>query len=277
MSLNNFIPTVWAETLYKELEKDFVAVKNCNRDYEGEIKSAGDTVKISGIGPVTVSSYTKNTDIAAPQTLDDNTRSLVIDQQKYFNFQIDDVDRAQQKPKIMQEAMKEASVALADTADQYVYSLTHDDVVTVKQTSVTSANIVSILSDVRKRLRRNNVKDGDEVMLEISPDIEEKILLAKILRDTDNSKSLGKGYLGTFLGFRIFVSNNIPVASNVSTCWARTKRAVTFADQINDVEAYRPEKRFSDAVKGLHVYGAKIIYPKELIKIEMTPAAETVI
>lgn len=277
MSLNNFIPTVWAETLYKELEKDFVAVKNCNRDYEGEIKSAGDTVKISGIGPVTVSSYTKNTDIAAPQTLDDNTRSLVIDQQKYFNFQIDDVDRAQQKPKIMQEAMKEASVALADTADQYVYNLTHDDVVTVKQTSVTSANIVSILSDARKRLRRNNVKDGDEVMLEISPDIEEKILLAKILRDTDNSKSLGKGYLGTFLGFRIFVSNNIPVASNVSTCWARTKRAVTFADQINDVEAYRPEKRFSDAVKGLHVYGAKIIYPKELIKIEMTPAAETVI
>lgn len=277
MSLNNFIPTVWAETLYKELEKDFVAVKNCNRDYEGEIKSAGDTVKISGIGPVTVSSYTKNTDIAAPQTLDDNTRSLVIDQQKYFNFQIDDVDRAQQKPKIMQEAMKEASVALADTADQYVYSLTHDDVVTVTQASVTSANIVSILSDVRKRLRRNNVKDGDEVMLEISPDIEEKILLAKILRDTDNSKSLGKGYLGTFLGFRIFVSNNIQVASNVSTCWARTKRAVTFADQINDVEAYRPEKRFSDAVKGLHVYGAKIIYPKELIKIEMTPAAETVI
>lgn len=277
MSLNNFIPTVWAETLYKELEKDFVAVKNCNRDYEGEIKSAGDTVKISGIGPVTVSSYTKNTDIAAPETLDDNTRSLVIDQQKYFNFQIDDVDRAQQKPKIMQEAMKEASVALADTADQYVYSLTHEDVVTVTQASVTSANIVSILSDVRKRLRRNNVKDGDEVMLEISPDIEEKILLAKILRDTDNSKSLGKGYLGTFLGFRIFVSNNIPVASNVSTCWARTKRAVTFADQINDVEAYRPEKRFSDAVKGLHVYGAKIIYPKELIKIAMTPAAETVI
>ena len=277
MSLNNFIPTVWAETLYKELEKDFVAVKNCNRDYEGEIKSAGDTVKISGIGPVTVSSYTKNTDIAAPQTLDDNTRSLVIDQQKYFNFQIDDVDRAQQKPKIMQEAMKEASVALADTADQYVYSLTHDDVVTVTQASGTSANIVAILSDVRKRLRHNNVKDGDEVMLEISPDIEEKILLAKILRDTDNSKSLGKSYLGTFLGFRIFVSNNIPVASNVSTCWARTKRAVTFADQINDVEAYRPEKRFSDAVKGLHVYGAKIIYPKELIKIEMTPAAETVI
>ncbi len=275
MSLNNFIPTVWSEALFKELDKSYCGVKLCNREYEGLIKAAGDTVKINGIGAVTVASYTKNSDIAAPETLTDNQRTLTITEQKYFNFQIDDVDKAQQKPKVMQAAMKEAADALADTADQYVYTLTHAEMATITNAAVTSANIVSILSDLRKRFRKNNVKDGDTIYLEVSPDIEEKLVLAKILRDTDNSKALARGYLGSFMGFEIYTSNNIPISTNVSTCQARTKRAVTFAEQINDVEAYRPEKRFADAVKGLHVYGGKIIYPKEIIRLALTPAAET--
>ena len=75
----------------------------------------------------------------------------------------------------------------------------------------------------------------------------------------------------------MFVSNNVKsVTANGSTsykCFARTGRAVTFAEQLNSVEAYRPENRFADAVKGLHLYGAKIVYPEELVLLDLTLAA----
>ena len=109
MAITNFIPTVWSENLYTELDKKYIAVKNCNRDFEGDIKGKGAAVKICGIGNVSVSDYTKNSDMTAPETLSDSVRTLTIDQAKYFNFQIDDVDRAQSNPKVMNEANEELS------------------------------------------------------------------------------------------------------------------------------------------------------------------------
>ena len=65
---------------------------------------------------------------------------------------------------------------------------------------------------------------------------------------------------------KIYVSNNVVIDENgFHQCLFRTKRAVTFAEQISEVEAYRPEKRFADAVKGLHLYGAKVVYPDEFM------------
>ena len=109
MAIKNFIPTVWSENLYQELDKKYVAVANCNRDFEGEIREKGNTVKICGINDVTVSEYIKNANMNAPAALSDNVRELVIDQAKYFNFQIDDIDRAQASPKLMEAAMKNAA------------------------------------------------------------------------------------------------------------------------------------------------------------------------
>src|ERR1044071_3169188 len=110
MSLNNFIATIWAARLLMNLNKAHVYAQDgvVNRDYEGDITGGGDTVKINSIGRVTIGSYTKNTNIGDPETLTDAQRSLLIDQQKYFNFQVDDVDKAQAKPSVMDEAMKEA-------------------------------------------------------------------------------------------------------------------------------------------------------------------------
>ena len=123
MAINNFIPAVWSAQLLTALRKNLVYANLCNRDYEGEISAYGDQVKINSLGDVTVGTYTKNTDMAAAETLTDAQRILLIDQAKYFNFQIDDVDKAQQKPKVMQEAMTNAAYALADKADQYVAGL----------------------------------------------------------------------------------------------------------------------------------------------------------
>ena len=126
MALTNFIPTVWSESLYSELDKKYVAVRNCNRDFEGDIRAKGNTVKICGVGDVSVFDYTRDTDMSSPETLSDSVRTLTIDQAKAFNFQIDDVDAAQQTPKVMQEAMRKAASALANAADNYVFDLYKD-------------------------------------------------------------------------------------------------------------------------------------------------------
>ena len=91
------------------------------------------------------------------------------------------------------------------------------------------------------------------------------IVKAKLWTSSDNSSAMSNGALGNLVGFEVFVSPNVAVdSSGYTKCLARTKRAVAFAEQINEIEAYRPELRFADAVKGLHLYGAKIVYPKEI-------------
>lgn len=276
MALSYFIPKVWSETLYRELEKEYIGVKNCSRDFEGDIKSIGDTVKIIGINPISVFDYEKNTDMTAPEELSDSERSLVIDRAKGFNFLIDDIDKAQSTPKLMQEAMSIAASALSDEADKYIYSLytavSSDN--TVKATSLKSSGVIDLLLGVRQSLLENNVSGNEEIILEVSPAVAAKIIKAKIVNGTSNESELDKGCIGTFLGFRVYVSNNIVKSGDAYKCFARTKRAIAFAEQINEVEAYRPEKRFADAVKGLHLYGAKIVYPKELMLLDITLGEE---
>src|ERR1051325_10960427 len=103
----DFIPTVWAARLLVALEKALVYGQRvvANRDYEGEIRKAGNTVKIASVGDVTIGDYTKDTDIADPEILTDDEQTLAIDQAKYSNFYVDSVDRAQQNVNVLDEAM----------------------------------------------------------------------------------------------------------------------------------------------------------------------------
>ncbi|MBQ3049130.1 MAG: hypothetical protein IJC94_04155 [Oscillospiraceae bacterium] len=277
MSLNRFTSTVWSETLYKELQKNYVGVKLCNREFEGEIKGQGDRVKICGIGPISVFNYSKNTDMPAAEVLSDNERTLIIDQAKGFNFFIDDVDAAQARPNIMTEAMSRASDALADVADSFVYSLEDDNVASLTNADTTAASIISTLAEARLRLMENNVPNTASISLEVPPAIEQKLVLAKVLHATDNTAAISKGYVGSFMGFDVYVSNNIPKSGDSYKCIARTNRAIAFAEQINSVTAYEPELRHGDAIKGLHLYGAKIIYPGEMVFLHLTPGEESAI
>lgn len=275
MAISNFIPTLWSETLYSELKNNYVAVKLSNRDFEGEIRGEGDRVKIVGVGPVTVFDYQKNSDMPSPEVLTDSERTLIIDQAKGFNFCIDSIDLAQSKKTLMQAAMKEASDALADVADRYIYSLRDDGVREIDNDAVTSESILSTISDARRMLMEANVPNSAKISLEVSPAIEQKLVLAKVLRSTDNAKDLSRGYIGSLMGFDIYVTNNIERQDDGSyRCIARTSRAISFAEQISSVKAYEPELRHGDAVKGLHLYGAKIVYPKEMIALNLTPVEE---
>ena len=270
MAIKNFIPTVWSENLYTELDKQYIAVKHCNREFEGDIRGRGSSVKICGVGAINVSNYTKDTDLSTPQTLSDNARELVIDQAKCFNFQIDDIDRAQTTPKLMSAAMKVAANALAGEADKYVYSLYSEAGNTVTDGSVTAENLLDHFIEARKLLYLNNVTDSSDIVFEVSPEIAALIIKAKLATLSDNNDVLENGCLGSIAGCKIYVSNNVVKGEDGKhKCLARTSRAIAFAEQLSEINAYRPEKRFADAVKGLHLYGAKVVYPTEMVLLDL--------
>lgn len=272
MAIKNFIPTVWSENLYTELDRQYIGVKHCNREFEGDIRGQGSSVKICGVGSINVSNYTKNTDLTTPQTLDDSARELIINQAKCFNFQIDDIDRAQSTPKLMSAAMKVAASALANEADKYVYSLYGEAEHGFSVLGVTTENLLDYFFAARKKLYMSNVTDSSDIVFEVSPAIAEMILKAKITTASDNTDALENGCLGSIAGCKVYVTNNIFVEDGENyiyhKCLARTKRAVAFAEQLSEINAYRPEKRFADAVKGLHLYGAKVVYPSEMVLLD---------
>lgn len=273
MAITNFIPTVWSETLTKELDKQYVGVRNCTREFEGEIKGKGSVLKICGVGPVSVFDYTKNQNMEDnyPQELNDTEATLAITQSKAFHFQIDDVDKVQSKPSLMRAAMNNAANALAEVADRFVYSL-YTNILSENYTnwgSLDETNVIDLIVSLRERFYKNNVNSNADIVLEVPPYVASIILKAKIATMTDNTDEVSNGYIGKIAGFKIFVTNSLPTDRTEHICIARTTRAIAFAEQLNEVEAYRPEKRFADAVKGLHLYGAKIIYPNEIMCVKV--------
>ena len=283
MTINNFIPQIWAGTLLKNWNDAHVYVDLCNRDYEGEIKNVGDTVKINSIGRITISSYTKNSTISAPQTLVDSQTFLQITEQDYFNFEIDNVDDAQTKPKLMSAAMEEAAWGLADDADAFVAALMEAGVATGNQltaaasvgTGASDDDAYEILVDLGVRLSENNVpKPGRFVVVppwyEGMMNKDPRFVSFGTAANADNLKN---GISHRAAGFDIRVSNNVPVSGSAYTIIAGHKGATAFASQIKDTVAFSPHDSFSDAMKGLHVYGAKVIRPYALASIVATAAA----
>ena len=281
MSVSSFIPEVWTQSMLHALDAKYIGVANCNRQYEGEIKEKGNIVHICGLTPVTVSDYTKNTDISAPETLSDFVRELSINQAKYFNFQLDDLDRVQSRPEMMNTAVRTAAATLAAAADTYVYSLVKNAGKALACTPTGSSDLINLIIDARTHLFTQNVTDPNDISVEVSPAVAAQLLKEKASLCTDNTDCLERGYIGSIAGCKIYVSNQIAVVDDATAktrtyrCVARTHRAVAFAEQLSEVEAYRPESRFADAVKGLHLYGAKVIYPQELVELKISYSTAT--
>ncbi|MGM8297260.1 P22 coat protein - protein 5 domain protein [Clostridium perfringens] len=263
MSVKNFIPQIWSARLLANLDKNLVYANAVNRDYEGEIKKFGDTVKINQMGDVTVKDY-KGGVIEDPEELNSNQTILTIDQAKYFNFKVDDVDKAQANVTLVDKGMGRASYAVQDVIDKFIAALVKDAKIKVGNTSkpveITVANAYDTLVDLGVELDNKNVpRVGRFVIL---PPFYLG-LLSKDPRFTKDFKILENGVVdgATVSGFKIMMSNNVPFASSNYSIMAGIDMAISFAGQVTEVEAYRPEKSFSDAMKGLYVFGAKVTQP----------------
>lgn len=288
MALDNFIPEIWSSKLLENLKNELVfgSPVVANRNYTGDIAQYGDTVHINSIGTVSVSNYSKNTNHDAPETLSDSQMTLVIDQGKMFNFQIDDIDRAQQNPQLMNAAMGEAAFALANTADGFLSGLINAGVpgasagngnwiANVDASGTNSEKLYIALVDLSVKLDENNCPVSGRWAV-VKPAV-----YGTLLKDprfvsfgTDPNRSvISNRAVGTIAGFTVMVSNTVPQGASNHLVLAGHNMAVTFAEQIAKLEAYRPELRFADALKGLHVYGGKVIRPDLLAKVEVDVTA----
>ena len=282
MSVDRFVPSLWAATLLENLNDAHVAVNLCNRNYEGDISQSGDTVRITSIGRVTIDNYVKNSTSISPETLDDSQQVLTIDQAKYFAFQVDDVDARQVRDDgaLMDVAMRDAAWGLGDEADTSVLA--------AMQAQGDTGNALGALT-----IGTGNV-DAYENIVDLAVQLDEANVprqgrwciippwyhgwLQKNANFVSygtqaNREDLENGIIGAAAGMRIVVSNNLPSASTGRNyVIAGHEMGVTYAEQINSVEAYRQESAFSDAVKGLHLYGYKITRPYVLANADCISA-----
>lgn len=293
MSVDSFIPVLWAGELLMQLQKASVfAAALTNRNYEGEISGAGDTVKINSFGSIDIGTYA-GTDITF-QDLDTTEQELVIDQQKYFAFSIDDVDGAQVKNKgaLRSAAMQEAAYGLRDTLDQFL-AAKHTDA-GIKGGSGTSAlgttasaieitadgggssvKCSAYLSRIARRFDDANVPmEGRRLV--IPPWFHQKCVLEKLygINDTTNDDTFANGRVARTFGLDLYMSNNVTTSGTSYRLLGGNTRTITLAEQIVKTVAGSHEKKFSDFVKGLHVYGAKVIRADQLLLGVVTEGAE---
>lgn len=271
-STANFINEVWSKKLSKILDKSGVMMGCVNRNYEGEIKSSGDTVKIRTFGDITAKNYAGS---ISYEDLTDPMQSLLIDQKKYFAFKVDDISKAQSDINIMDGYLKRAKVAIDLAKDSFLLGK-YVDVPAANQvsgTSLTKNTIYSKFVDVSKALKNANaIGDGQKPWIIINPTVEALLIQAPefIQASALGEKTLKEGMIGRIAGLDVLVCTNLTAVSGVTYCLAGTNDAITFASQVTEIESLRLQDSFDTAVRGLYVYGAKTVLDDALAYLAVT-------
>jgi hypothetical protein len=281
MTFLHFKPEIWSAELQVALEKALIygGPQVVNHDYEGDIANAGDTVRITSISDPTINTYVPGSTSIVPEQLTDAQRTLVVDQSKYFAFEVDDVDTRQIAGNVMTTAAERAAYKLADTIDQYIASFytsansantlgSSGSPITVSSAASSTDAYSKVLVPLRTAMAKANIPTQGRYVIG-SPEFIGALLqdgrLIKANESGDGGAALRNGLIGRLAGFDIYESNNCPIpTAGVAALTAGVSSAISMATQINKVEAYRPQDSFSDALKGLNLYGAKVVRPEAL-------------
>jgi hypothetical protein len=290
VALDTMTAEVWTAELLSNLRKSYIYGQAgvINRNYQGAIAARGDTVHITTIGPVTIVTYTKNGALPAPETLNSTDQTLQITESKAFNFEVDDIDQAQIGTAPMTGGMAEAANGLVDVADQFLATTMTNGAIAggnsigtaAAPQAVSPATVYDLLVDLGVLLTDDKVPTTGRFAV-VTPRFHgqlaksDEFTKASDLGDT----TVVNGRVGRAAGFDILVSHNVPRLGTGAAGDLFRKAivggsaiATTYAEQINKVEGYRPEGSFSDAVKGLHLYGAKVTRPTALAVIQAADA-----
>ena len=279
MAISNFIPIVWSDKIFQANDKAKIFASLANREYEGEIADKGDQVKITELGAITTGAYSGT---VTYQELDDASKFLVVDQDYYGAFNNKDLDKVQANVALLGEATRKLGEALADDEDQNIAGLYTEaginDGSTISVTAITSANVISTISDMNVSFDTNNVPQDNRVMV-VPPWFIQKLYLAKVIRDTDNSDVLGNGYMGKIDGWEVYMSNNVVHSSTTwyAPMFFRAGDTIAHANQLTTVESLRLEGSFGDGVRGRMVYGSKVVRPSSLGVVYCSQGSETAI
>ena len=267
-TVQHFQRTVWSASILRSLDTITSLRKHCNFQYEKETKNAKE-VKILGVTRPTIRTYVSGTPLVR-ESAGDTSQTLKLDQFKYFNFEVEDIDKAQSQTGLMEALTDEASKGLALEGDKYVAEVikTAADAgeisVSASVITLTNSNAMASVEEGFATLYEHNCSVHDTFYLELAPRVFTTYRQQLTELSTNNPEILKKGAVGKINNAYVCIENCLSEAEGAYYNILRTEKAVAFAEQIDSVEAYRPEDAFTDAVKGLYVFGAKVVRPEEI-------------
>ncbi|WP_199546225.1 N4-gp56 family major capsid protein [Streptomyces sp. N35] len=281
MAVTTFVPQVWGAAVLTALSESLTyGSERCtNRDYDGDVSEYGGSVKITTAGDVTIGDYTAYVPYT-PAQASTTTVDLPINQRKFWNFMLDDVDRAQVRNDgdLIGKLSARAAHQLRNTADKYVAAQMAAGVAVgnqiAEQTIAPTAFVDAydkVLLPLRQKLSDASVPTEGRFLV-VTPAFHN--LLLKDSRfiaagDGTSAEVRQNGYVGRAAGFDIFETTAAnapdgPGAGAGKLIVAGHPSATTYAEQISKVEAVRMTDRFTDQMRGLHMYGALVIRPTAL-------------
>ena len=257
MSYQTFKPEVWAELTNRNLNKQLVFGALANRNYEGKIENMGSSVRVPSIGSVTVGDYT-----GADITFQEDTgayQTININKAKYFALKMDDVDKAQAIPGVMEGLTEQAIYEMADVVDTELaklYAKCKSKVAGVIGTDKVSDKII----DLAVKMDEDNVPTANRWLV-ISPEIYGQLIKeVPTISKGENTLGINQSYfIGSWAGFTIYKSNNVQRTAKKYHCMAGVSAGLTLAMKINKMEAGRFEKSFGEYVKGLQLFGCDVM------------------
>lgn len=277
-TITNFQQTIWSKSILRSLEKITSLRNHCNFQYEKEAENAKE-VKILSVNRPTIRTYVPGTALVR-ESAADSSQLLQLNQYRYFNFEVEDIVKAQSVPGLMEALTDEAGKGLALEGDKYVASVVKADVeantptvsVSASVITLTTSNAMASVEEGFATLYGNDCKVSDTFYLEVAPKVFTTYRQQLTELSTNNPEILKKGAVGKINNAFVCIENCLPTGKKATSSTAddvyynilRTDKAIAFAEQIDKVEKYRPEDAFTDAVKGLYVFGAKIVRPKEI-------------
>lgn len=286
----NFIPEIWSGKMIENFYDATVLAQISNTDYEGEIKAYGDTVNIRTSPEVTIRDYVKGQTLTV-ENPDKPKLQLLIDKGDYFACVEDDIDRIQSDIKLMDTWTKDASEKMKIKIDQRVLTDLLPDVsalnkgttagaksasfnlgttgaplVVTKDGAAATVSVVDLLVDLGTVLDEANAPEQGRFV--VIPAKMANLIKKSDLKDAsltgDAQSVLRNGRLGMIDRFTLYVSHNLFVSSAKWNIIAGHKMGFTFASQMTNMETLRAESTFGNIVRGLQVYGYKVVKPEAL-------------
>jgi len=276
-TLYNFVPEKWATKLDENLYNTSTMLKLVNTDYEGEIKNGGDTVQIRTPGTVSYGTYSGS---VSYEDLSPTKTSMLIDQYKYFAFSVSDIEKAQSDIEIMENHVDEANESRRLTIDSHllahyanassanqVDASDYEGGAADAGVPLSKDTIYKHFTALRRKLANSNaIPQGSMPWVVINPTVTDYLSQCPEFLNLEKlgEKAVKDGKVGRIAGFDIYETTNLTAVSSKYYCLAGTKKSITFAHQLSKVEDIRREGTFGTGVRGLDLYGSKVINPARL-------------
>jgi len=260
MAITNFKPTLWDAALLERFNTANILIPALNHQYEGTL-SSGNTVKITAVNTPTIVDYAAASRVITPAQMTDTTQSLVIDQEKAFSFIVDDVDKVQAAGSF-EPVTRDAGAALSEDAEATVIAALKAGGTSAGTAAITTADLAyAAVISMRTALVKANVPNANRI-LAVSPEFAALLLGtgSKLTTfDPSGDGALRNGVIGRLLGFTVVEHPQLTHTANRPAAIGFHANSVAYVGQIEKTEAGRMENKFADYVRGLNVFGTKVL------------------